>query len=460
MYDSQVPIGATPEYLAGQYILQSAASFLPVMALAPQAGECVLDMSASPGGKTTYIAALMKNEGLLIANDVNPARLKSLTGNLHRMGVHNAVVTCCDGRKIGKHISHSVDRVLLDAPCSGLGVISHDPSIKASRSLKDILKSAHLQKELLLAAIDLLDHASKTGGYVVYSTCSIAVQENEDVIDYALRLRHVKVVEAGLQFGEKGLSRWREKRFHPSLDKARRYYPHVHNMDGFFVCKLHKYAAGVKGQQQQQAAEDGDEAAAVQTDEQLGWTDEDGADSEAEGDESESVSLEAADAAEQAAEEADEAEAGGMAALHTRPTAAGGLVKATASDDGANSGNTAVLVAEHTAATNGTGGGASGPRRKPARNGNGGGQKERGEASTEKQKREKTAAVAKSAAVATDSVASSVDATTGQSGRSKSKRDSAFEQRVVASASSSAAKKQKPSSAQSAVSGAQGGKRR
>ena len=307
VYDSQVPIGATPEYLAGHYILQSAASFLPVMALAPQAGECVLDMSASPGGKTTYAAALMKNEGLLIANDINPARIKSLTGNLHRMGVHNTVVTCCDGRKIGKHVSRSVDRVLLDAPCSGLGVISHDPSVKLSRTVKDIDRSAHLQKELLLAAIDVLDHSSRTGGYVVYSTCSISVQENEDVIDYALRRRHVKVVESGLEFGQKGLTRWREKRFHPSLDKCRRYYPHVHNMDGFFVAKLRKYAAGVKGapgDAQHAESEDGQDEAAVRSDEQLGWADEEVEEAEADDSSSEMEDDAAANEGERAEEEA------------------------------------------------------------------------------------------------------------------------------------------------------------
>ena len=272
VYDSQVPIGATPEYLAGHYLIQSAASFLPVMALAPQPGDCVLDMSASPGGKTTYIAALMKNEGQVIANDVNPARLKSLQGNLHRMGVKNAVVTCFDGRRIGRHITHAVDRVLLDAPCSGLGVISHDPSIKLTRTVKDVQRCSHLQKELLLAAVDVLDADSKSGGYVVYSTCSVAVEENEDVVDYVLRRRHVKVVDSGLEFGVKGMVRWREKRFHPSLHLARRFYPHVHNMDGFFVCKLKKYAQGVKGAKEGEQQQHGEgEVELDHDDDANGW---------------------------------------------------------------------------------------------------------------------------------------------------------------------------------------------
>lgn len=89
VYDSQVPIGATPEYLAGHYILQSPSSFLPVIALAPQPNERILDMAAAPGGKTTYIAQLMKNSGVLFANDFKEERLKSLSANIQRLGVKN-----------------------------------------------------------------------------------------------------------------------------------------------------------------------------------------------------------------------------------------------------------------------------------------------------------------------------------------------------------------------------------
>ncbi|KFV02850.1 Putative ribosomal RNA methyltransferase NOP2, partial [Pterocles gutturalis] len=102
IYDSSVPIGATPEYLAGHYMLQGASSFLPVMALAPQENERILDMCCAPGGKTSYIAQLMKNTGMILANDSNAERLHSVVGNLHRLGVTNAVVTNCDGRQFPK----------------------------------------------------------------------------------------------------------------------------------------------------------------------------------------------------------------------------------------------------------------------------------------------------------------------------------------------------------------------
>ncbi|XP_008048552.2 probable 28S rRNA (cytosine(4447)-C(5))-methyltransferase isoform X2 [Carlito syrichta] len=244
VYDSSVPIGATPEYLAGHYMLQGASSMLPVMALAPQEHERILDMCCAPGGKTSYIAQLMKNTGVILANDANAERLKSVVGNLHRLGVTNAIISHYDGRQFPKVVG-GFDRVLLDAPCSGTGVISKDPAVKTNKDEKDILRCAHLQKELLLSAIDSVSATSKTGGYLVYCTCSIMVEENEWVVDYALKKRNVRLVPTGLDFGQEGFTRFRERRFHPTLRSARRFYPHTHNMDGFFIAKFKKFSNSI-----------------------------------------------------------------------------------------------------------------------------------------------------------------------------------------------------------------------
>lgn len=240
VFESAVPLGATPEYLAGHYILQAASSFLPVMALAPQENERILDMAAAPGGKTTHIAALMKNTGCIFANDSNKSRAKGLIGNIHRLGAKNTIVCNLDARDFTKAIG-GFDRVLIDAPCSGTGVIAKDPSVKTNKTEKDFLMLPHLQKQLLLTAIDSVDHSSKTGGYLVYSTCSVTVEENEQVVQYALSKRpNVKLVETGLVFGKEGFTAYMGKTFDKSMKLTRRYYPHAYNVDGFFVSKFKK----------------------------------------------------------------------------------------------------------------------------------------------------------------------------------------------------------------------------
>ncbi|ESS65962.1 nucleolar protein [Trypanosoma cruzi Dm28c] len=249
VFESNVPIAGTVEYLAGQYMLQSAVSFLPVMALAPQEKERVLDMAAAPGGKTTYIAQLMKNTGVLFANDMSEPRTKALNANLQRLGVTNTVVTNYDGAGYNK-IMKNFDRVLLDAPCTGSGIISRDKSIKSSKHYEDVQRTSQQQRTLLLSAID----AVKVGGYVVYSTCSFLVEENEAVVEFAVRRRHVEIVEMGLPFGRPGLTKYRHHRFHEKMQCSRRFFPHVHNMDGFFVCKLKKLSDDCRPEAQDVAA--------------------------------------------------------------------------------------------------------------------------------------------------------------------------------------------------------------
>lgn len=155
------------------------------------------------------------------------------------------VVCHHDGRAFPQ-VMGQFDRVLLDAPCSGSGVIAKDSSVKTSKDEKDFQRCSHLQKELILAAIDSINANSATGGYLAYSTCSIMVEENEAVVDYALRKRHIKLVETGISFGKPGFTKHRQHRFHPTLNRTRRFYPHTHNMDGFYVAKIKVLKNGPK----------------------------------------------------------------------------------------------------------------------------------------------------------------------------------------------------------------------
>ncbi|KAH0794306.1 NOL1/NOP2/sun family putative RNA met [Histomonas meleagridis] len=234
--DSQVPVGATPEYLAGYYMLQSPSSFLPVMALNPQPNTRVLDMCAAPGGKTTHMAQLMKNTGVIIANDIHRARTDALIANIHRLAVTNTIVVNYDGIAFPT-LMGGFDSVLLDAPCSGTGVISRDPTVKTTKTEAELKVLTQKQKELILHAYDSVKNS---GGRLCYCTCSLLVEENEGVVDYLIKHRDAcRVVPPDIDkdFDEEltpGIIRYNGHSYDPSIANTRRVYPHRMNMDGFY----------------------------------------------------------------------------------------------------------------------------------------------------------------------------------------------------------------------------------
>ena len=236
---SKIKIGATLEYLGGLYTIQGISSILPVISMNLQKNEKILDMAAAPGGKTTLISQLMHNSGFVVANDINSKRIKSLIANIHRLGVENTIVINYNGILIPKLIK-GFDRVLIDVPCSGTGIISHDNSVKFIKISKLISITTHIQKKLLLSAIDCCNENSKTGGIIVYSSCSILVEENECVIQYALERRNIKIISTGIQFGMPGYKNFGNIKFDPKMVECRRFFPHIHNIDGFFICKIKK----------------------------------------------------------------------------------------------------------------------------------------------------------------------------------------------------------------------------
>ena len=225
-------IGATTEYLLGYYYIQSPASMLAVEVLDPRPGETVVDMAASPGGKTTYLSQLMEDEGVVVAVDASRERMRSLRSHISRMGFTNVLCIRMRAEDLPK-LGLRFDRVLLDAPCTGEGLVVVDKTRRMSRSLDDVMKLSNKQKRLLEAAVNII----KAGGIIVYSTCSIAPEENELVVDYVVREYDVKVEKVGVK-GEPGFVKVLGYEFSEDLRKAIRLYPHTHGTEGFFICRL------------------------------------------------------------------------------------------------------------------------------------------------------------------------------------------------------------------------------
>ncbi len=227
--------GATPEYLMGYYYLMDKSSCIPPLVLDPKKGEIVVDFAASPGGKTTMLAQLMENKGAIIALEVNRERIGALRDNLQRMGVMNAAILKMDARTF-HNTGIRADRILLDAPCTGEGIIHKDPSRKVSRGKKDIQFCSTLQREIVHSAIESL----RDGGVMVYSTCSLTPEENElvinDLFDYCEE-RGIEIKLEEIPLGEPALSL---PGIREEIKLARRFYPHIHRCSGFFVAKIKK----------------------------------------------------------------------------------------------------------------------------------------------------------------------------------------------------------------------------
>jgi NOL1/NOP2/sun family putative RNA methylase len=228
--------GSLLEHMRGFYYVQGVPSMTVAEALHPQPDSLVVDMAAAPGGKTTHMAQMMNNSGVIVSIEQDKLRTASLESNIHRCGVTNSIVLRGDSRKLDQ-LGLAPDYILLDAPCSGEGLIALDPSRKRSKSMADIRFCATKQDALLDAAITAL----APGGTLVYSTCSIAPEENEFVIDDLLKRRpETKLVPINIEFGAPAYRAPYGVEMHESLTLARRFLPHKHNLEGFFICRIEK----------------------------------------------------------------------------------------------------------------------------------------------------------------------------------------------------------------------------
>jgi NOL1/NOP2/sun family putative RNA methylase len=229
-------VGNMIEHVLGYVYVQEAASMIPPLVLDPQPGERVLDMCAAPGSKTTQMAQYMKNNGVIVANDVTGMRLAALGVNLQRCGVRNAIVTRMQGVRFR---DVEFDRVLVDAPCSGTGTIRK--SLKTVEMWNPKLAShlAKTQKNLLKAGFGVL----KPGGTLVYSTCTLEPEEDEGVVDWLLgsfddaKLEEIKL--KGLKRSDSVVS-FEGKTYSDEVKKCLRMWPQDNDTEGFFVAKIKK----------------------------------------------------------------------------------------------------------------------------------------------------------------------------------------------------------------------------
>ncbi|WP_028764820.1 16S rRNA (cytosine(1407)-C(5))-methyltransferase RsmF [Shewanella colwelliana] len=233
--DSQIQLGNTIEHIQGLFYIQEASSMLPPHALFPKTIDdasqlTVLDMASAPGSKTTQLSAMMTNNGLLVANEYSSSRVKVLHANVLRMGGKNCALTHFNARVFGEYLYDTFDAVLLDAPCSGEGTIRKDPDALKHWDYAEIEAIAATQRDL----IDSAFLALKTGGSLVYSTCTLNTTENQAVCNY-LKQRYGDAVEF------ESLAD-----LFPGANKALtsegflHVWPQIYDSEGFFIAKIRK----------------------------------------------------------------------------------------------------------------------------------------------------------------------------------------------------------------------------
>ncbi len=225
------------EHIIGLYYIQGLSSMLPPLILNPKEKDAVLDLCSAPGSKTTELAELMNNNGTLIANEIQLDRVKMLVYNIDRMNSLNAGVVHSKGEMLSKIYEEHFDKILVDAPCSGLGIIQKKGEVSNWWTLDRAERLGDLQTRLIIAAIKML----KVGGELVYSTCTLTVEENELVLNKILNKYPVEALEINLPIkSHEAFTSFKGSSLNQNLSKGRRIFPWEVDSDGFFIIKLRK----------------------------------------------------------------------------------------------------------------------------------------------------------------------------------------------------------------------------
>lgn len=216
---------------AGYVYSQEPSAMIVATVADARPGEKVLDLCAAPGGKTTQLAGQMQNEGLLVANEIFPKRAKILAENVERWGAANAIVTNHAPHELVKHFSGFFDRIVVDAPCSGEGMFRKDEQAIAEWTEQTPLQCAARQKEILDSALQML----KTEGTLIYSTCTFAPEENEQIISWLVENYPITIEPIEIENVSHGRPEWGSV---AGLEQTVRLWPHKNQGEGHFVAKL------------------------------------------------------------------------------------------------------------------------------------------------------------------------------------------------------------------------------
>jgi len=237
--EPQNSLSHTLDFFKGNFAFQGASSQIPPLVLDPKPGESVLDMAAAPGSKSTQLGVLMNNTGHLVINDSNRSRMQALNTNTQKTGLVNHCIYYLPGERLGRIFPQYFDKVLLDTPCTGLGTLATHKEIMGWWSQEKLTKLNGIQHQLFVSAIK----ATKVGGEIVYSTCSVAPEENELIIDRMIKKYPLEILpleNQGMENFDDGWAKYKGEKLSPSLKSTKRIWPQKHGMEGFFIARLVK----------------------------------------------------------------------------------------------------------------------------------------------------------------------------------------------------------------------------
>jgi len=230
-------IGKTLEHALGKYYIQSLSSMIPPLILKPTAEDTAIDMCAAPCSKATKLAEMMGNSGTLYVNEPSIGRTKALAHNMDKLNVLNAGMLTSKGELISKYFDNYFDKILIDAPCTGLGIVQKKQEVSNWWSENHATSLSDIQFRLLVSGIK----SAKIGAEILYSTCTLTLEENELVVERILEKYPVELMDIELPVkSHPGFTKYGERVLNPELTKTRRIIPWEINSEGFFIAKFRK----------------------------------------------------------------------------------------------------------------------------------------------------------------------------------------------------------------------------